>query len=233
MTLTTRFLVCTDSPHIATQLRSELQGYAVVKHVSGPKAACELLLDTRWSWAGAIVASLDVDTAPWARALRSYHPSLPIMAVLPKLASAQTHALRAEGFETSSAPVPLRALHGFAQRCLATSFLPDERVAAVVVHLAREHDLTCREVQLLTASLGGRTREDIRDWVGIGENTLKSQVRGLLRKTGFRNVDVLVNQVLRDALLGNQPREVARPTLFPRTQTDVTQLGAAPQLQSA
>jgi hypothetical protein len=68
--------------------------------------------------------------------------------------------------------------------------------------------------------LGDEPRARVRRRLGITENTLKSQIRGLLRKCGERNLDALAKNLLRNALVapGSEhstafevPPEVANP----------------------
>jgi hypothetical protein len=46
----------------------------------------------------------------------------------------------------------------------------------------------------------------VRKRLGISENTLKCQVKGLLRKCGERNMDALAKNILRTALLSDGGR---------------------------
>jgi DNA-binding CsgD family transcriptional regulator len=87
------------------------------------------------------------------------------------------------------------------QRALANSFVPCERVSSTIAHMAETRALTAREVQLVSYCLGDEPRARVRRRLGITENTLKSQIRGLLRKCGERNLDALAKNLLRSALV--------------------------------
>ena len=70
-------------------------------------------------------------------------------------------------------------------------------------------ELTPREVQIISFSLGNEPRIRMRKRLGISENTLKSQIKGLLRKCNERNVDSLAKNILRAALLVDKPLDAA------------------------
>jgi DNA-binding CsgD family transcriptional regulator len=96
----------------------------------------------------------------------------------------------------------------FVQRAFVRAYVPDERVAQVVVEVARRVGLTVREMQLLCFCLGDEPRSLVQRRLGISENTLKTQTRGLLRKAGQRNVNAFAKNVLREALLlEREPRQ--------------------------
>jgi hypothetical protein len=50
-------------------------------------------------------------------------------------------------------------------------------------------------------ALGNESRQKVMRRLGITENTLKTQVRSLLRKCSARSMDGLAKTVLRDALV--------------------------------
>jgi DNA-binding NarL/FixJ family response regulator len=137
--------------------------------------------------------------------LRLRAPTLPVLVALKASDPVAVNRLQALNVETVILPVPEPNLVGFVQRAFATGFLPDDRVARMIAHVAAERFLTAREVQLLAFSLGNEPRERVRRRLGIEENTLKTQIRGLLRKCGERNLDALAKNVLRAALHAEKP----------------------------
>ena len=76
----------------------------------------------------------------------------------------------------------------------------DDSLAAVVSELVSSHGLSPREVQVLTLSLGGTPRVALTDEMGVSDNTVKTTVRHLLRKTTADTLDDLVQYVMRAAL---------------------------------
>jgi DNA-binding CsgD family transcriptional regulator len=73
------------------------------------------------------------------------------------------------------------------------------RVDLLCTHL----NLTSREVQLLAYALGREPRRLVLKRLGITVNTLKSQVRTLLRKCGGRSLAELTYRIAHDSNLFN------------------------------
>lgn len=196
------FLVSVSEPGLSHQVSRVVSDYGV--------ACLEPLSDRQIAhlagsprWAGC-VTNLTVENWPVLQRLREKLPSLPVLVVLEPSQVKHLNALQALSFECVVSPLALPNLVGFVQRAFAVSFLPDDRVARLVSHLATQRSLTARELQLLSFSLGNEPRDRVRRRLGIGENTLKTQIRGLLRKCGERSVDSLAKNVLRAAVLAEK-----------------------------
>jgi DNA-binding NarL/FixJ family response regulator len=148
-----------------------------------------------------VIAEYGVGFELWAAALRARCPGLPILVIVDELDRSLLSRLHAQSIEVAALPLHVPELVAFIQRALASDFLPHDRVARMVQYLAQARGLTAREVQLLSYCLGDEPRARVRRRLGISENTLKTQVRALLRKCGERNVDALAKNLLRAALL--------------------------------
>ena len=147
----------------------------------------------------------------WIRMLRQSAPGLPVLVLTPLLDGGLFGRLNAENVEVAMLPLHAPQLVTFVQRALANDFLPHERVGRMLAFLAERHRLTPREVQLVSYCLGDESRARVRRRLGITENTLKTQVKALLRKCGERNVDALAKNLLRAALLQDRPQRRAEP----------------------
>ncbi|MET0343493.1 MAG: hypothetical protein ABW252_20950 [Polyangiales bacterium] len=149
-------------------------------------------------------AGLIVDVVPNGTArllgLLARLPNLPVLVLLHTPDAALINQLQARGATVAVAPFAQANVVSFVQRALTHSFVPSERVASTIAHLAATRGLTAREVQLLDYCIGDEPRERVRRRLGITENTLKTQIRGLLRKCGERNLDALAKNVLRATL---------------------------------
>jgi DNA-binding NarL/FixJ family response regulator len=160
-------------------------------------------------------AGVIVEHAPgleaWLGKLRQSAPSLPVLVLTPVVDAAFLARLQARNIEIATMPVHLPQLVAFVQRALVSDYLPHDRVARMVAHLATARDLTPREVQLVSFCLGDETRARVRRRLGISENTLKTQIKSLLRKCGERNVDALAKNLLRAALLADRPQRHREP----------------------
>jgi DNA-binding NarL/FixJ family response regulator len=158
-----------------------------------------------------VIAEQGPGLEAWIRALRRRAPGLPVLVLTPLLDGAFFGRLNAENVEVAMLPLHVPQLVTFVQRALANDFLPHERVGRLLAFLAERHGLTAREVQLVSYCLGDESRARVRRRLGISENTLKTQIKALLRKCGERNVDALAKNLLRAALLQDRPQRRAEP----------------------
>jgi DNA-binding CsgD family transcriptional regulator len=197
------FLVGAQDRHLSSVATQVIQRFGVARiepfHPGFADALCD---STRW--AGCIVEHSARDEAH-VIALRTRAPLLPLMVVLREGCPGLINRLQSKDIEVCVLPVQEPGVTSFVQRAFTSGFLPDEQVARLVAHLAETRGLTPREVQLLVFSLGDEPRERVRRRLGISENTLKTQIRSLLRKCAERNVDSLAKNVLRAALLTGRP----------------------------
>ncbi len=160
-----------------------------------------LLPNSRWSGVVVDLDGFDADPLETMKRLREAHPLVPVLALTTHPTVELVNGLHAFRGELVLKPVGEINLVSFVQRALVSGWLPDERVAAWVDELARARGLTPREVQLMAYALGSESRQQVMRRLGITENTLKTQVRSLLRKCGARSMDGLAKGVLRDALI--------------------------------
>ena len=74
---------------------------------------------------------------------------------------------------------------------------PRDRVATAIADRAR---LSKREREILMRAVGGGgTRNDLMAAFGVTANTARSEVRGLLQKTGFNKLVDLVRAIIDEA----------------------------------
>ena len=207
------FLISVGDPMLSQQLTRVVSAYGVAScEPLGPKSLEHLVSSRRWA---GCIADASSSNLSFLSALRTRAPSLPVLMALRVCDLTSVNRLQSLNVESVVMPVPEPNLVGFVQRAFAASFLPDDRVARMVSPLAAERDLTARELQLLAFSLGNEPRERVRRRLGIQENTLKTQIRGLLRKCGERSVDSLAKNVLRAALLSEKPALSCVPPVSP------------------
>ncbi len=196
------FLLITRDDGLALTLGEPLQRYSVVRRAKCyPEAAAMLLPNSRWSGVVVDLDGFDADPLDTMKRLREAHPLVPVLALTSQASAHLINGLHAWRAELVLKPVGEVNLVSFVQRSLVSGWLPDERVAAWVDELARARGLTPREVQLMAYALGNESRQKVMRRLGITENTLKTQVRSLLRKCNARSMDGLAKMVLRDALI--------------------------------
>lgn len=184
---------------LAPQLVEVVRRYAPARVAPLSVEVMAELADTE-RFAGLIV-ELSAPVPDLLDALLERAPSMPVLALLDAADGARINRLQVRGVASAVLPLHSDEIVSFVQRALTHNFVPSERVARVIAHIARARDLTPREVQLLGYCLGDQPRALVRRRLGITENTLKSQTRLLLRKCGARNLDSLAKNVLRMALM--------------------------------
>lgn len=196
------FLLIVRDDALAATVSEPIQRYSVVRRARSLTEAQQMLAaQSRWSGVVVDLDSDDPDPLVTTQRLRAAHPLVPVLALASKVTSELVNGLHAVRAELVLKPVGELNLVSFVQRALVSGWLPDERVAAWVDELARRRGLTPREVQLMAYALGNESRHQVMRRLGITENTLKTQVRALLRKCGATSMDGLAKTVLRDALI--------------------------------
>jgi DNA-binding CsgD family transcriptional regulator len=184
----------------AERMVDVVKPYGVVRTGTVEDALREIVREPL-RWAGVVSEVRDAHAGPLL-ALRSKLPALPLLAVMSPLHCQRLlNPLQSRGVEMAIGPVDDDRLDAFVRQALTRSFHPRACVARVLAELAAETELTPREVQVLASCLGNEPREVLRRRLGISENTLKSQIKGLLRKCGERSVHELAKRVLRSALM--------------------------------
>ncbi|HTU60264.1 MAG TPA: hypothetical protein VMF89_17560 [Polyangiales bacterium] len=206
------FQVAVRSELLNETVRATAALYSTARLHVGASGWPDLADTTRFA---GVIAEYGAGFEQWAAALRARCPSLPILVIVAELEGGLLSRLHAQSIEVAALPLHVPELVAFIQRALASDFLPHDRVARMVHYLAQTRGLTAREVQLLSYCLGDEPRARVRRRLGISENTLKTQVRALLRKCGERNVDALAKNLLRAALLAESAPKHAHEALAP------------------
>ncbi|HEX5659348.1 MAG TPA: hypothetical protein VFX59_19270 [Polyangiales bacterium] len=165
-----------------------------------------------------VIVQVDAANLGALEQLSARMPGLPILALLGPRQREQLNTLSARGISCVLLPLQGALVVNFVQRALTHNFVPNERVVSTIAQLAERRSLTAREVQLVSYCLGDEPRARVRRRLGITENTLKSQIRGLLRKCGERNLDSLAKNVLRTSLLSyalpEPPGDTTQESMF-------------------
>jgi DNA-binding NarL/FixJ family response regulator len=196
------FLLVIRDDGLCTALSEPMQRYSVVRRARCYREAVPMLVP-RARWSGVVIDldGFDGNALEALRSIREAHPLVPILALASTASAELVNGLHAHRAELVLKPVAEANIVSFVQRALVTGWLPDDRVAAWVDEIARRKSLTPREVQLMAYALGNESRSKVIRRLGITENTLKTQVRALLRKCGARSMDSLAKNVLREALV--------------------------------
>jgi len=190
----------TESDFLAESMLEFMQRYGVTRHVKTIEEA-EGSLAGKQAWAGVVI---DVQNPQGSKlqmlhAFRAAHPMIPVLTLCNNLTADLVNQCQADRMELICAPPSDTNLKSFVLRAMASECVPGDHLASFLDRLARSKRLTPREAQLMTFALGDDSRARIQQRLGITENTLKTQIRGLLRKCGQRSLEGLAKNVLRQA----------------------------------
>jgi DNA-binding NarL/FixJ family response regulator len=201
------FLLLISDDVLAQQLSGTAQRYSVVRRALCAREAMERVA-TNARWCGLIVdlEALGPEPLVALRQIREVHPTLSVLVLTPRADAPMSSGLHLLQCEQVVVPISKLSLSSFVRRALVRGWLPDERVAAHVDELAHARSLTAREVQIITYALGNQSRREVLRRLGVTQNTLKTQVRMLLRKCNAASVDGLAKSVLREALVCDDPK---------------------------
>jgi two-component system vancomycin resistance associated response regulator VraR len=97
------------------------------------------------------------------------------------------NSAQALGAEFLFKPYTLANLRAFLARALAPASTESVRVSAVDDLIAL-HDLSDRESALVRCVARGVPRADLAEVLGVSDNTVKTHVRRLLKKTGHKDL---------------------------------------------
>lgn len=200
------FLVVEDEPQAADSIARLLQRFRPTEYALTVRAARDKLEEADRHWTG-LVADIGLPDGSGLELVQHARGKLPLLPILvltgrnDRLSINRAHELRAEFV---CKPATETDLFGFARRAVAFERVPDERLVWLIEELSRQRGLTGRESDIVAAAVANTPRKQLMDQFGITENTLKSQVRQLLRKTDHDSLDDLTRSLLRGALGGSE-----------------------------
>lgn len=125
----------------------------------------------------------------------------------------------------SRRPVRPEVLFAFIRMALGDQDEGRFRLVCVLEAYARRKGLSARQIELSVMAALGADRQHMIDVLSISPNTLKSEVRHLLRKCDASSLDDLGRALLRESLLGRD--ELGTRDGSPRTLLSATNKPAA------
>jgi two-component system, NarL family, response regulator DesR len=138
------------------------------------------------------------DVVRW---LRARDPRVPVLMMTGTVSPAIANRCQLLGCELVFKPASSANLRAFAERASWSRRLTSDELGRYTREFAETHRLTRREGEVLGLALAGLRRPEIALKLGVGENTVKMQIRSMLRKTGHPNLGVLILAMLRGAWL--------------------------------
>lgn len=205
MTTRSGFLVVEDDWAVARTWWRLLKDFRIT-HVCHSAQEAYAALESERIWCGFLI-DVDLGGANGLDVLahaRTRHPLVPALVLTAHAESEfinRAFALRASYL---CKPVGSQDLLPFVYQALTQDSVTNERVSQLIDALARQRGLSPREIELLTSAMSRSDRKTFLRDKGVSVNTVKSQIRSLLRKTGAKDLDDLVIQILL-AAVNNTP----------------------------
>ncbi len=137
--------------------------------------------------------------------IRESHGGLPVLVLTGELNRDVVNRVQTLRGEYVCKPASAENLNPFIQRALAQERVDDAAIGRRIEHLARQLKLTRRETELLTLSVDGLSRRELAQALGVAENTVKAQIRSLLKKSGARSLATLAQKVIKGAAHDSVP----------------------------
>lgn len=202
------FLLVDDDPLVLSSVGRMIR-HAARRPVVGARSFGEALdaIESRTDWLGLVLdvqlGSQESDPTGFdvLQSARRAMPSIEAIMLTGQLdADLINRAARASAAYVCK-PTSLDDLRPFIDRALAADSLPDPRVAAAADAVVRAARLESkRAAELLRLSLSGHTPEEVAEIMRITDHTYTHHVSLLLRATGARSIEQLVNRILRAAV---------------------------------
>jgi DNA-binding NarL/FixJ family response regulator len=193
-----RFLIVDDEPLTGRSIARVLRSFGAVELAATRVAACRLL-QSRSDWAGLVIDlrlpdGTGIDVLTEARERQLLSPAILLSGAMEPEAINEAFALDAKCL---CKPSPIESLRQFAREALVTSRDIPERITKAVSELANKHSLTPAQTEILLFAVRGIDRSTIVAARHVSENTHKTQVRSILRKTRTLSLGELRDRVLR------------------------------------
>lgn len=190
-----RILLLEDDPFMRGALERALAAHDVdvVERAAASKEHIAQNEYAAWLLDIAVPDGSGLDVLEWARAEGHRTPALVMTG------HADHHEInRAQqlGAEFLYKPYSRANLQAFLDR-VADERAPSRVVVQAAIAFARQHALTPRETDVLTAVARGVARADLPAALGVTENTLKTIVRRLLERCQRESLDAVLRDLLK------------------------------------
>lgn len=192
------FLIIEDEPSVARSLSRYFRKHRPVTLASSLGEARNALSDGR-VWSGIVLDLVlpDGSGIELLEELRNKHVGTPVLVITGEFNRDIVNKAQSLRAEYVCKPASAENLAPFIQTALARERVGDETIGTRIDGLTKQLGLTKRESELLSLACDGLSRRDLADKLGVAENTVKAQIRSLLKKSGARSLATLAQQVLR------------------------------------
>jgi DNA-binding NarL/FixJ family response regulator len=190
-----RLLLLEDDPFMRGALERALADHDVdvVERVATSKEHIAKNAYAAWLLDITVPDGSGLDVLAWARAEGHRTPALVMTG---HADHAEINRAQRLGAEFLYKPYSRANLEAFLERVSAER-APSRIVVNAAIAFARQHDLTPRETDVLTALARGVARADLPAALGVTENTLKTIVRRLLDRCQRDSLDAVLRDLLK------------------------------------
>ncbi|MBI2898466.1 MAG: response regulator transcription factor [Deltaproteobacteria bacterium] len=196
------FLIVDDDPADARAVTRVFSKYRPVQVAPTAAQARAALEQPDEVWAGVVLDVLlpDGSGLDVLAYLRGRHPLLPVLVLTGRFDAEVANRAQALRAECVFKPATIDNFKAFIDSALAVDAGSNRRVARAIAELAGRLNLPAREMNILAYAVAEVPRAAISSELELSENTLKSQIRSLLKKTGHSSLNDLARDVLLDGL---------------------------------
>jgi DNA-binding NarL/FixJ family response regulator len=192
------FLVVDDEPLTARSIARTLSRLGAVVIASSRAEGCAKL-DAAQAWTALVIDlrladGTGLEVLAHARKLNVQAPALIVSGALEPVAINRAFPLDARVLAKPCEPEHLRQ---WAREAMLASEEVPCRITKAVQELAAKHELTPAQTEILLGTVRGIDRADLMAARKVTENTHKTQVRAILRKTRTMSLGELRDRVLR------------------------------------
>lgn len=129
--------------------------------------------------------------------IRERLPLLPVLVLTGELSREVVNRVQRLDADYVCKPAARENLELFMRNAIAQEPVERGEVGRRIGQLMEEVRLTRREAELLGFAMDGLSRRQLAETMGVAENTVKAQIRSILRKTNARSLATLAQNVLR------------------------------------
>jgi len=192
------FLIVEDEPPLARTLGRQLERHRAVRITHSLDDARKALAEQS-AWTGILLDLIlpDGSGLDLLEEIRDSDSLVPVLVLTGEIERDLINRAQRLGASYVVKPASMDNIERFVRQAIAQEPVEDAEIAQRIDHLAQRIGLTRRERQLLALSVNGLSRRQLADTLGVAENTVKAQIRSLLKKSGARSLATLAQQVLR------------------------------------
>jgi DNA-binding NarL/FixJ family response regulator len=145
---------------------------------------------------------------------RQSYPLLPVLVVGEQFSASDLVTLHRARILAGTARLGEYEIHRFVESAYRASIPTVDVLDECVEMFSKLHQLTEQEARIVRAMASGSDLGKMARSFGISPNTLKSQARTLLKKTGLNSLRAVSRVVLTD-VVGSRDASAALPELLP------------------